>query len=274
MNSNSDLDALRAWQQNFYRGIFDPSEDHVQQACTDVVASETLSAKARLEIYRNSILGGITTALMGIYPVCVKLVGEVYFTQMVSGYLRQHPSSSPDVGGYGEFLADYLTDFIASNRSANELIYLPDVARLEWLWHKAFNASETVKHIFPLAELANVLEDDQGDIRFVLDPSVAVMTSLYPIHKIWQLNQDDASSEGHAESIHLDEGRVNLSIRRRSDYGMVIDLISVDEHQFLSAISANNTFAEIAVLEYEASINDLLANALQSGLIIGFQLSS
>ena len=180
---------LKAWQQDFYQGIFNPTDENIQQACIDVINTDTLSAEERLSIYRGSILGGITTALTGIYPVCEKLVGQQYFIQMVAGYLREYPSGSPDIGNYGDKLAEYLTEFISKQASAQELIYLPDTARLEWLWHKAFNSEDasslhqplTKRPLIyrPLTELADIDQEDQGRIRFHRASSLGLLHAAY-----------------------------------------------------------------------------------------------
>jgi hypothetical protein len=274
INSNADLEAMKTWQKNFYRGIFNPTPDNIENACLDVIASEELSAVDRLSIYRGSILGGITTALMGIYPVCLKLVGEPFFTQMVAGYLPKYPSGSPDLGDYGEHLGDYLKDFIASHDSAKQLVYLPDTARLEWLWHQAFNAGDIAEaqcKLRPLEDLALVTEDQQGDIVFHLDPSIGVMQSVYPVDQIWQLNQVDSVERG---SVNLDEGGGCFIVRRNVEFGMVISALNPDEFLFLTAIAAEQSFAHIAELDFDSSVTDVLTMSLQSGLIIGFTMAA
>lgn len=273
MTQNSSLEAMKAWQQSFYRAIFNPTVDNVERACVNIIGTDELSARDRLTIYRGSILGGITTALMGIYPVCVKLVGEVYFTQMVADYLRQYPSASPDIGGYGEYLGDYLEKFVVNNTSAQELVYLPDTARLEWLWHKVFNAPDinNVLELYrPITELADVAVEDQGSIQFYLAPTVYVMKSKYPVDKIWNMNQQEAQAEAY--EVNLDVGWKYLMVRRSPDFDMSIHEISLDEFVFLTALNSNLSFSAIAELEFEASVRDVLTASLKSGLIIGFRL--
>ncbi|MFT6450070.1 MAG: hypothetical protein ACJAW8_002447 [Oleispira sp.] len=274
MIDNTDLEEMKAWQKSFYHGIFNPTTGNVELACSDVIESKALSAEERLTIYRGSILGGITTALMGIYPVCLKLVGETFFTQMVAGYLRNYPSGSPDLGDYGAHLGDYLTDFIAFHDSAKHLVYLPDTARLEWLWHQAFNAGDVaeIQNICrPLEELAAVEEEQQGQIVFHLDPSLGVMQSAYPVDQIWQMNQDESDE---LSSVNLDDGGGCFMVQRNADFAMVISGLAHDEFLFLTAIHVRKSFAQIAELEFHSSVSNLLAKSLQLGLIVGFSVQS
>lgn len=272
MTINTDLKAMKAWQESFYRGIFNPTTDNVDKACVDVIGSKVLSAQDRLTIYRGSILGGITTALMGIYPVCLKLVGEQFFTHMVAGYLRKYPSGSPDLGDYGADLGDYLDDFINIHDSTQHLVYLPDSARLEWLWHQAFNASdvESVQSRYqPLEELALVEVEQQGNIVFKLDPSIGVMESAYPVDEIWRLNQEHSDE---LASVDLDVGGSCFIVQRNNNFDMVISKLNHDEFQFITAIHRGESFAQIVELEFHSPVSDLLAMSLQSSLIVGFSV--
>jgi hypothetical protein len=273
MTSNTDLEAMKVWQESFYRGIFNPTTDNIDNACVDVKGSEVLSAQDRLTIYRGSILGGITTALMGIFPVCLKLVGEQFFTHMVAGYLRKYPSGSPDLGDYGANLGDYLDDFITSRDSTQQLVYLPDSARLEWLWHQAFNAGGVEgaqSQSQSLEELALIDDEQQGNIIFKLDPSIGVMESAYPVDEIWRLNQENSDE---MTSVDLDVGGSCLMVQRNANFDMVISTLSHEEFQFLNSIYNGISFAQIAEIEFQSTVSELLAMSIQSGLIVGFSMS-
>jgi len=261
------IEDLKQLQEAFYDGIFDPSGNNITNASSYILNTEQLQESDRLSIYRGSILGGITTGLTNIYPVCVKLVGEKYFTHMVAGYLKNYPSNSPDIGNYGEYLPAYIADF----KPAKTLIYLADVAQLEWLWHKAFNASNehsTSLRCHPLTELQNIQEHELPSIKFCPVSSANLLSSPYPIQQIWQVNQADYSGD---LSVDLDDGGVNLVIWRSADLGMRIDELSDDETTFISAVLKNATFGEIAELSFRQSLDVVVQRCIQSGLIIGFK---
>lgn len=270
---------IKDWQLNFYQGIFEPTKSHVNNCCDDIQQTSQLSAESRLTIYRNSILGGITSGLMGIYPVCVRLVGESFFTHMVSDYLKQYPSKSPDVGHYGEYLADYLERFLVEINQQQELIYLPDVARLEWLWHKAFNApdmgsaSVDERKVMPLTELANIPPDNHGQLIFKLPPSLGLLSSRYPIDKIWRLNQAPLKSgcEKNEEEIELIDEERDFVIWRSVDFAMHIEKIVIPGGlAFLNDVQQGMPFSKIAANNYSSPVEVLLPHFLQSGLIVGF----
>ena len=275
-DSNSAIEAIKAWQHDFYQGIFNPTCEHIKQACLDIEETEELSAQERLTIYRNSILGGISSGLMGIYPVCTRLVGETFFTNMVAGYLRQYPSGSPDMGDYGEFLANYLEIFLVKINQQQDLRYLADVARLEWLWHQAFNAAELSldsENILPLTELANVSSEQQGGIIFKLQPSLGLLTSNYPVDQIWQGNQLKSGEQEDDITIELKEECREFVIWRSSDFAMNIERIMIAGGlAFLNDLQRGYSFAAIAAQEYSSPVEVLLPHFLQSGLIVGLTL--
>ena len=265
---------LKELQETFYRAIFDPSPENIAQASLYIKGTKEISSEDRLSIYRDSILGGITTGLSNIFPVCVKLVGMKYFTHMVAGYLKQYPSASADLGDYGQYLPAYIADF----PPAKELIYLSDVAQLEWQWHKAFNAAlneelnedlnEKLGHeIRSISELGEVA--DYALVHLVLDSSATLLRSPYPVHRIWSVNQDDFQGE---PSISLDEGAVELVIWRKTDFGMQIDALSEDEYMFLSAVMNKKSLVEISELSLNQAVELVFQRCIQAGLIIGFKL--
>ena len=257
---------LKELQEAFYKTIFEPKDDSNEALYRKIDPLGDLSGEQVVDIYRNSILGGLTEALANIYPVCFKLVGETFFNHMVAGYLRAYPSGSPDLSDYGAHVSSYIREFDA----AKELVYLPDTAELEWCWHRAFNAADTLEeHTVALDKLSEIPEQDQGRIRFYVDPSVFLVQSQYPIHRIWEVNQDDYEGD---QAVNLDDGAVSLVVWRNVQFGMRIDVLTDDEFSFLNAVGEGKTFFEIAQLPCASTLIETLGRCLQTGLLVGFTL--
>src|SRR5262249_36899713 len=93
---------------------------------------------ARVSIYRNNVYANYRNALRASYPVICRLVGKAFFDTAVDAYVRARPSTSGDLnvlgGDFGDFLASY--------PHAKNLLYLADVARLEWLIDEAQRVPE------------------------------------------------------------------------------------------------------------------------------------
>jgi hypothetical protein len=158
---------------------------------------------ARFEVYRASFEANLGNALRDTYPVVNRLVGEDYFSQVARAYLRAHPSRSGDLHAFG---AEF-ESFLAAQDSAEDFPYLPDVARLEWLAHQAFHAADVEP--LTLSALAELPSDAYGDLCLL--PSARLMHSEFPVHRIWQVNQESRAGDA---VVRLEEGGVRLAASR------------------------------------------------------------
>lgn len=219
---------------------------------------------ARIGIYRGAVLGTLVGALGNIYPVCRRLTGEEFFDAMAACYARSCTSRSPDLADYGEAFAAFTADF----EPAGELPYLADTARLEWLWHRAFNGPEDT----PLAagELAGVSEADMPRVVFRLPLSGALLRSGWPVAAIWEANQPDVADPPR---IDLDDGGVRLIVWR-NDAAVRIDKLSPDEWQLVSAVAARQPLGLLAELPIGDKLPSLLPHCVARGWISGFNVAA
>ena len=89
-------------------------------------------------IYRHHVFTSLTAALEATYPVVVRLVDPASFASPPTGISGTHPPSSPCLFEYGATLGEFLARFAPSQ----PLVYLPDVARLEWAMNVALHAPD------------------------------------------------------------------------------------------------------------------------------------
>ena len=127
-------------------------------------------------VHRDTMLASLTHALESIYPACLRIVGPEFFRAMARRFASEVPSTSADLNDYGASFPDWLTRF----PPAQELPYLPDVARLDWALHRA-------RHEPPGAP-------------------ARVIRSPYPIDRIVTMRND--------EVVSLDEGGAELAVAR------------------------------------------------------------
>lgn len=198
------------------------------------IKTNGLSAEQRLYIYRNNTQLGLTEALRDGYPVINKLVGTEFFNLLARIYIRRFPPKAGCLLFFGGQFADFITDF----KPAEGLPYLPDVARLEWLWHEAFHEADAAA--LDIASLADINSDSYSDLGFALHPTVRLIASSYPILPIWQTNQDDYQSDGN---INLDEGDYRLLVYR-PELDVLLVALPEAEFQFLSSLAKGLTLCE------------------------------
>lgn len=229
--------------------------DDAALAALGVVAG-TMGAAARIEVYRNNVLGNYHKALAATFPVVKKLVGTAFFNAAVDAFVRTYPSTCGDVNRYGGDLADFLADY----GPARSLEYLPDVARLEWALDQSGIAADAPP--FDLAALAALGQDAHAALRFVLHPSAQLVESHYPILHIWQINQPDRDD---ADEVDLAEGGDSLLVAR-GKCGVEIERLRAGEAAMLRALAADQPLAVAADLAMKADPAFDLPAALQKNV--------
>ncbi|HFD86661.1 MAG TPA: hypothetical protein ENJ35_03175 [Gammaproteobacteria bacterium] len=156
-------------------------------------------------VYRANLKGNLGSALQDTYPVIFRLTGENFFNLCARHYWRSHHSHSGDLHDYGEHFAD----FLEAIEDRHGLPYLADVARLEWLAHRAFHAADA--SAITVSALQQLSENTLDSLHLKLHPSLQLLTSNYPVHRIWQVNQESFEGE---DCVELDEGGAQLLIFR------------------------------------------------------------
>src|SRR5262249_7056883 len=153
------------------------------------VFGDELEPEARLRIYQHHVTTTLTAALESTFPVIRRLVDARFFAYAADSYIRQHPPSQPCLVEYGASLPAFLAAFPPCQAHA----YLPDVARLEWAVHVARQAEEAAP--LDVTRLSSTAAETMPHLEFRFEPSVSFIDSPWPIDRIWQANQDDASAD-------------------------------------------------------------------------------
>lgn len=239
-----------------------------KEILTSIVSTENLSAEQRLGIYKSSIKGALQNVLMEIYPVCKKLVGDDFFIIMISDFIDLHPSYSTDLAGYGQHLAEFIETFDA----AKSLPYLADIARLEWALHIIFSA-KTSKQI-NFEALAECYQNYSEQLIFTLPHANTLLSSHFPIHLIWEANQDE---NDEVATITLPQASIfYYLVWRKEESIMRIDLLTKAEWQILSwmkdRMTLGNIYTEITAKLPGTKIEDVLPKFVIQGWLTGFEI--
>ena len=192
------------------------------------VLADRLPAAARFQVYRNNVFITLTQALVDVYPVVARLVGEAFFNQVARAFIRSYPSRSGNLLDFGRELPPFLGGLLESGA----LPYLADVAALEWAYHEIFHAADAAP--LDAERLAQVPEADLGRLRFSLHPATRLVASPYPIVTIWEANQAGADSGGE---IDLDASADHVLVARR-DLDRFLVRLSPGELAFLAELGA------------------------------------
>jgi hypothetical protein len=184
-----------------------------------------------MAIYRGNAFGNWHGALAGAYPVVRRIVGETFFGALARDYALACPSASGDLNEYGHALALFLELYPGTR----DLPYLPDVARLEWLAHRAYFAADAAR--FDVSRPAEVR----------LAPSCGLMASDWPVASIWEAHQEG----GRPELVDLDAGPERALVHR-PDWRVEVTALRAGDFRFLEFLRAGETLG--AALE--AAVSD------------------
>ena len=220
---------LAALETQFRDGLLSDDE-----AILAMFEGGNLTQRKRLDIYRNTVFSNYRSALEAVYPAILSLVGADYFRQAAHRYVERYRSVSGDLHHYGENFPELL----ASLPGAEDLAYIPDVARLEWSIHAAFHAADHER--LDLSRLQSIAPEDYAKLRFVLNPAARLIKSDFPIRRIWQVNLSDYHGDQHVD---LSEGGESLLVMRRN-FVMEVEALAAGDWVVLAAFSRQVGFAE------------------------------
>ena len=255
------MSTLLELQRGFTASVFDEGN----ASFSSKVRDGRFPGERLLQIYRNNTFSSLTAALHDVYPVVTRLVGKEFFRFAADQYIHQHPSTSGNLHDFGGRFAAFLATFAP----AVTLPYLPDVARLEWAYHRVFHAAGHAP--LPIDQLAKVPSAQHGHLVFELHPATRLLESDYPVLRIWQANQPEAANE----RIDLGEGGERLLVFRR-DLEVEFKRLSAGEYVLLRAFSFARRFAEASATalaaEPQLDLSEVLRQHGLLGTVASFRL--
>jgi hypothetical protein len=218
----------------------------------------------RLNIYRNTFITGVTNALRLTYPAIHRLVGDDFFAAAAATFIAGHPPQAAYLDRYGSEFPEFLQQF----PPATALIYLGDVARLEWTVSQAIHARDCVP--LALSALTQLTPGEEADVRFVPHPSVSLLRVSYPADDIWRavLARDDAA----LAALAIEAQDIYLLVQR---FAAGVEVIRLDaaEWRFLAALCAGEPLQAALDGATGLDASALLAAHLAADRFVGFTLA-
>jgi uncharacterized protein (UPF0276 family) len=157
---------LAAQQQAFADALFAPAAE----------AGLPITHAERFGLYRGNLGATWGKALAAAYPVIAQLVGEEFFAALVRAYGRKHPSDSGDLNRFGAHFAHFLHTF----PHAQDLPYLPDMARLEWQLHRIHYAPHE-----PALAAQDIDPQTVEESRFPWQATARLFASDWAVVPLW-----------------------------------------------------------------------------------------
>jgi len=170
-------------QTAFRQGLFDPE----LPAPVGLINPDGGQATKRYDVYRNNVAVSLSDALEAAFPVIRKLVGDRFFRAMAGVYLRKHPPTSPLMMFYGDKMPQFLRRF----GPAQQLAYLPDMAKLELAMRHAYHAGDADP--IDAAALGALAPDQLMAAKLAFAPATTVISSSFPVYSIYRANTDPSA---------------------------------------------------------------------------------
>jgi hypothetical protein len=223
------MPSLREVQESFAAALFggDP------QPAASLLRHDGIEPTERLAIYRNNLREGFRKTLALEFPVLQRLVGADYFRHLALAFQSAHPSRHGDLQHIGAPFPAWLRGRFGTTGYA----YFADIAELEWA-HEAVIVAPDSAPLRP-AELAAVSPARYGELRFELALDCRLLQSPFPIVRIWQANQPQASDE---RVIDLGSGGDRLLVRRGRTH-VEFHALDAANYAFLESLAAGLSLA-------------------------------
>lgn len=217
---------------------------------------------ARLAIYRGNWLANASNALACAYPIVRKIVGAEFFDALAREYVRAQPSTCGDLHAYGATLPAFLATFA----HVQDLPYLPDVARMEWLAHRAYYAADPAHFDLPAVDPSSA-----ASLRATLAPGCALLASDWALARIWTVHQDD-----YAGRIDIDPGATaDRILVHRPGWRVHVRSLSPGDWTFLEAAAGGAELGEMleSASRVDSGFNPEMALArwVDAGVIVGLR---
>ncbi len=170
--------SMRDLQSRFLRDLAERDGRASHRRAALFEAPPSGSIEDRWTIYRSGYVTRIAEALENDFRAVRRILGEGAFLALAERYVAAAPPASFDLGVVG----DRLAGFLAGDRLAGQLPFLPDLARLEWVQARAFVARDSV----PLdwGDLARRGPEAAADTTIQLRPGTVLIRSDWPIDEI------------------------------------------------------------------------------------------
>jgi hypothetical protein len=199
-----------------------------------IIRSNGLPILERLNVYRNNVTLSLIDVLQSKYSIVRTIVSDSFFDYAAHEYIKCHPSISGNLDSYGHYFAEFLAIF----PPVQNLPYLPDIARYEWYDHLAHHAADATADMTEILEKLNSPEEELAHDKFILHPTLQLLSSPYPIDQIVSIAQDNSES-----TVALKEHGSNI-LFIRPEYQVLTETVSDAVAEFILALSQQQTLGE------------------------------
>ena len=225
-----------------------------------VNAHSRISPRLAFDIYRKNTHGARLAALEQAYPVCVRILGDSVFRSIAREFVSRDDQDHSDLNTYGENLHLHIQQLIGGRRLPPDFSYLPDLARLEFMLHRAYYADDDPQFDFAAFEQAL---NNGIDISFQLSSTLGLLTSVYPLYQIWENNRSQTDSH----EVTAIDSKQYLVIHRTA-VRPAVTAVEHDTYRLLTAMTGASSLNQL-LDETDANLDRQLPALIRHKWVVG-----
>lgn len=219
-----------------------------------------INIKDRIGVYKSTSKFVFMHCVKDIYPLCKTLIDEKEFEYLVEDYVCKFPNAQRDVTFYGHRFSEHIKRY----KKSPEWLFLRNLAQLEWAIYNAYYSQNTPP--WPSKAFETSSSKSIDSIRLVLNDSVCLISSEWPLLKHYQLLLDDDTFNLPDYS----EKSTTYIIVYRKKYRGEAEKLNKDEWDILTSVKKQNSLADI-IQTYGSSCEKYLPRFISKGWICNFE---
>jgi hypothetical protein len=213
------------------------------------------------KVHAHNARTSLKMAVESTFPVTRRLVGVACFVAMTEQFVTFHPPVRGWLSAYG---ADF-PQFVAEYLPTANLIYLPDVARIEWARVRASSAANEPG--LDLKVLAQMTPEVLENLFLGMHGAATLVTSLYPVFDIWRAHQHEGLEKQLTGS-----GSQDVLVSRTGILETAVALLSPGDAALLKAVMEHLPFGIACESAISAEMDYDLGSRL--GALVDMQVFS
>lgn len=161
-----------------------------------VTAGPRLSAAGRFDVYRSGYHARLVECLLDDYPVLAAMLrrkdaaDEDRFAALCRAYVDRHPSSSPNLNGFGRHMASFCRELTGPSSPLEGLlpnVFASELATLEWALVEVLHAECAPP--LDVSALQALPPDSWARARFVASEALRLYRFEYPVNAVFIENR-------------------------------------------------------------------------------------
>lgn len=254
-----DQFSLEHWQIQFFGYIL-----NVENSFTQLIKPmPDLTVESCVQIYKRGYNARLTEVLGDTFEASWWVLGDEAFFKFAGEFISNIPSRSYDLSDYGSEFPNYLE----SQSISKEILFLPDLARFEWLFKAVFHESD----ISAANDDLSAQLSTNPDLKITINNQVHFFSSKYSVYDLWTMRSTQISS---LSEINLNKEQ-NLIIFKKNGQIHSVQL-SKSEYDLLFLFRDTITLEESVTL-YQSKYGEFNPDIIQGlfskianyGILIG-----